>query len=322
VEELMSSYQMELQGDVLRVGFNRTARANGDLVVRDALRSLEQMQERGQLQGGKLLKIDGPQSIAVAYTLGHKLAHLYSAIAILDPKIGRVGYKTYIVTSSHSPDYQVGDRIETEEPQTERNSVKLVLCGPPHSGKSCLREGLKWQIMSRLNAPYPYVITACPDGEPAGSQEIYGRDPQLARDIKQGYKGILTLEYARKIADAVESANGLINIIDIGGIPSDENKLIVGKCTHAAILASGDRTCSHQDRWAEWESYCTELGVPVIAKIHSDYDATRDRVDEDSALLTGAIHHLSRGEDVSDRPMIHALADLVVELTKLDSVQL
>lgn len=53
----MSSYQLELQGDVLRVGFNRTARADGDLVVRDALRSLEQMQERGQLQGGKLLKI-------------------------------------------------------------------------------------------------------------------------------------------------------------------------------------------------------------------------------------------------------------------------
>ena len=89
----MSSYQLELQCDVLRVGFNRIARADGDLVVRDALRSLEQMQERGQLQGGKLLKIDGPQSIAVAYTLGHKLAHLYGAIVILDPKIGRVGYK-------------------------------------------------------------------------------------------------------------------------------------------------------------------------------------------------------------------------------------
>jgi predicted NAD/FAD-binding protein len=37
-------------------------------VVRDALRSLEQMQERGQLQGGKLLKIGGQQSIGENHT--------------------------------------------------------------------------------------------------------------------------------------------------------------------------------------------------------------------------------------------------------------
>jgi CRISPR-associated protein Csx3 len=317
----MSSYQMDLQGDVLRVSFNRTVRADGDRLVVDALISLEQMQERGQLQGGKLLKVDGPQSIAIAYALSHKLAHLYGVIAILDPKIGKPGYKTYIVTSSHSPDYQVGETIETAEPQTERNSVKLVLCGSPHSGKSCLREGLKWQIMSRQNAPYPYAIAACPDGEPAGAQEIYGRDPQLARDIKQAYKGVLTLAYAQKIADAVGSANGTLNIIDIGGIPSEENQLIVRRCTHAVILAGDDEEYSHQERWAEWESYCAELGVPVIAKIHSEYNATSDRVDLESAVLTGVIHHLSRGEDVSDRPMIRALADLVVELTSVGSAQ-
>ena len=172
---------MELQDDVLRVGFSKNIRASGDRVVRDALIALEQIQERGNLRGGKLLKIDGPQSIAVAYTIAHKLAHLYGAIAVADPKIGRRGYKTYIVAVSHDPAYEIGDIVETEEPQIERNIVKIVLCGPPQSGKSCLREGLKWQIMGMLNAPYPYAIAACPDGEPAGMQEIFGRDPEMAR---------------------------------------------------------------------------------------------------------------------------------------------
>ncbi len=41
--------------------------------------------------------------------------------------------------------------------------VKIVLGGPPHSGKSCLREGLKKAILRLYpERPYPYAITACP----------------------------------------------------------------------------------------------------------------------------------------------------------------
>jgi CRISPR-associated protein Csx3 len=310
----MSSFQMKLQGDTLRVGFNRTIPADGDLLVRDALVAIEQLQDRGDLRG-KLLKIDGRQSIAISYALSHKLAHLYGAIAVLDPKIGKVGYKTYIVTSSHNPDYQVGDLVETEEPQTERNAVKLALGGPPNSGKSCLREGLKQQIMGILDAPYPYVISGCSDGEPAGMQEIYNRDPKLAKDIKQICKADLTLKYAEQTAKAIKSINGLITIVDLGGILSEENKLIVSECTHVVILAGNNGKRSYQDSLAEWESFCTELGVPVVAKIHSDLEASVDRIDTESPLLTGMIHHLSRGEDVSSRAMIQALAKLIVELT-------
>lgn len=35
--------------------------------------------------------------------------------------------------------------------------MKLVFCGPPRSGKSCLREGLK-KAIGIQNEPYPYVI--------------------------------------------------------------------------------------------------------------------------------------------------------------------
>ena len=309
----MSSYQIELHGDVLRVGFSRNHRAHGDRVVRDVMVRLEQMQDI--LTGGRLLKIDGPQSIAVAYTIAHKLTHLYGAIAVFDPKIGKPGHKTYIVVISHNPDYKVGDLVETEEPQTTNNSVKVVLCGPPNSGKSCLREGLKWEIMGILKAPYPYVIPACPDGEPAGYSEIGARDPKIVAEIKQGYKSDLTLEYAEKTAKGIRNASGSINIIDAGGKLSAENRIIFKECTHAIILAGDSQDRDHSEHWQEWETFCQKLDLPVIAKVYSDYLGTADRIDTQSPILTGTIHQLSRGKNVQDRPTIKALARVVLKLT-------
>jgi CRISPR-associated protein Csx3 len=69
--------------------------------------------------------------------------------------------------------------------------LKVVLYRPPHSGKSCLREGLKQALMveHRLgNAPYPYVLTACLDGEGAWYSEAARRDVALARQWKDAYK--------------------------------------------------------------------------------------------------------------------------------------
>ena len=321
--EIMYSYQMRLEGDVLRVGFNRILPAKGDRIVKDAVEQLEQMIDSGQLSGGNVLMIDGPQSVPVAYAIGHRLAHLYEAIAILDPKIGKKGHKTYIVTITHgSSDYEVGQLIETTEPQVERSIIKVVLCGPPQSGKSCLREGLKKAILGILGAPYPYVITACPDGEGSWLQETYNNDEKSAKDMKLRNKGDLTPEFAKEAAGWVRSANQPINIIDVGGRMSDENKEIMGEATHAVIL-SGD-----ESKISEWREFCQGLNLKIIAEIYSNYHATEDKisiaknwqgfleqVDIELPLLVGSVHHLTRGEDVSSRPMVQALANILVKLT-------
>ncbi|WP_347566287.1 CRISPR-associated protein Csx3 [Scytonema sp. UIC 10036] len=161
----MSTYHIKLEGDVLRVKFGIPA--NGDQIVQDAAARLDEMIASEEIKGGRLLKVDGPASLAVGYLIAHKISHLYSAIAIFDPKIGRKGYKTFIVVISHTPAYKIGELIETDEAQKEKSALKVVLCGPPQSGKSCLREGLKQAIGIIEGAPYPYVITACPDGEGA-----------------------------------------------------------------------------------------------------------------------------------------------------------
>ena len=80
--------------------------------------------------------------------------------------------------------------------------MKIVLAGPPKSGKSCLRAGLKQAIINFISkyssVPYPYVITACPDGEGAWFQETMekvSRSP--LKTCKETYKGKFTPEYVK-----------------------------------------------------------------------------------------------------------------------------
>ena len=213
--------------------------------------------------------------------------------------------------------------IETQESQKERSRIKVVLCGPPQSGKSCLRDGLKRAILASVNAPYPYIITACPDGEGSWHQEACENNESLASEYKRNNKGDVTPEFAKEAARWVRSANQLINIIDVGGRITDENETIMQPATHAVIV-SGD-----VNKFAEWEKFCQHLGLKIVAKIHSQLNATEDEVLfrdgwqentsellERAYLLTGSVHRLQRGENLSTRPMVKALADVLIHLTK------
>ncbi len=290
------------------------------------------MIDTGEITGGKRILIDGPQSVPVAYVLSHKLIHLYSVIAVLDPKLGSkistptgaIRYKAYVVVSAHgSPEYKVGDVIETTEYQQERSIIKVVLCGPAQSGKSCLRDGLKKAIFATLGAPYPYVITACPDGEGSWHQEAYEKNQLIAKEYKLGNKAEFTPEFAQEAAKWVRSANQLINIIDVGGKMSPENRIIMQPATHAVILSKD------VSKFAEWSDFCQSLGLKVIANIHSHLDGVEDEVSlvdgwqeatnellTQAPLLTGSIHSVRRGEILSNRPMVKALADVLIHLTK------
>lgn len=303
----MSSYQINLVGDTLKLKFGPPAA--GDQIVRDAAARLDEMAGAGQLKGGPLLKIDGPCTLAAAYAIAHGVGHLYGAIAIFDPKIGKNGTKAFIVVISHNPSYRVGEIIETEEPLKKRKSqLKVILCGPPHSGKSCLREGLKEAIKRIEGAPYPYTITACPDGEGAWFSEAARRDPVLAKQLKAEYKAGFTPEFASKAAGWVYAASTPLNIVDVDGRITAENRQIMKEGTHAIIL-SGDSS-----KTAEWEKVCEELELKIVANIHSDYDGSEDKIISLSPTLTGSVHYLERGEDVSGRPMVEALAKALVDL--------
>lgn len=185
---------------------------------------------------------------------------------------------------------------------------KIVLCGPPRSGKSCLREGLKQAIRRIPGSPYPYVITACPDGEGSWFQETVDLDPELAAQLKAAYKSKFTPEFVRRVADSVKNCTLPLTLVDIGGIPSVENEVICASATHAILLA-GDL-----NRLPEWHAFCGKLGLHIIAEIHSDYRGTEDSVPSlgEDSVWRGSVHYLERGEPVYERPTVKALAEILV----------
>ena len=101
----MVAYRIEREDDILRVAFG--GRAQNDQIVRDATARLEEMYSNGELDGGGLLKVNGPASLPVAMVLAHKLAHLFDTVACYDPKVNK-----YVVAISHSPKYAIGEWIE------------------------------------------------------------------------------------------------------------------------------------------------------------------------------------------------------------------
>lgn len=187
---------------------------------------------------------------------------------------------------------------------------KVVIAGPPHSGKSVMREGLKQAIRAIPGAPYPFIITACPDGEGSWFQETVNHDPELASRCKAEYKGKFTPEFVKRIEESVRNCALPLSLIDIGGRTSEDNVQICSGATHIVILAG------EMSKVPEWEEFARKVGLTVIAVIYSDYNGKGDEVMGvgPDGILRGSVHHLERGEDISKRPMIESLAKYLVEM--------
>jgi CRISPR-associated protein Csx3 len=302
-----SSFLLDLTADnILKVGFNPKIPANGDQIVKDTAAQLEKLIESGKLKG-KLLKISGRASILVSFAIASKLAHSYGAITLFEPKEGNTGLDRYIVVISHSPNYRVGEAIDIESPKNGNCNAKVVLCGAPNTGKTVLRDGLKKAIRQQLNKPddFFYAISGCPDGDYNWMSETA---PELAKKLKEEYKAKFTPKIAAQKAQEIKNIKNPLLLFDIGGVISPENELITANATHAVILAKNEGEIT------EWQEFCQKLNISVIAIINSDYDGKEDRVEANSQILKGSVHHLKRGEDVSSRPMIQALAEHIINL--------
>ena len=97
----MNSYKIEMNNGVMKVGFGEPAQ--NDVIVKDAVALLDAK----HLEGGKLIKINGPASLPVAVAIAHAVGHLYETIAVFDPKLGK-----YVVSVTHGTEYKLGDLID------------------------------------------------------------------------------------------------------------------------------------------------------------------------------------------------------------------
>ena len=207
--------------------------------------------------------------------------------------------------------------------------IKVILAGPPHSGKSCLREGLKQAILGfkheNPDVPYPYVITACPDGEGAWFPETMEKYPEIAKACKAAYKGTFTPEFVKLVADHVHHCEQPLTLVDIGGLINAFSYEICKSATHIVLLAGNDPASgeSWDVRMEEWRELAKELNLAVVAEIFSDYHGKEDVVEDGCPIniLRGSVHHLERGERLETRPMVQALARHILALTGHHSIK-
>jgi CRISPR-associated protein Csx3 len=235
------------------------------------------------------------------------------------PLTGREGIDLLKASTSKVVGINLIDFLKTPEGREAIKLKKIILAGPPKSGKSCTRQGLKDVIRGIPGAPYPYFVTACPDGEGAWFQESMNNDPALAAKLKAEYKSKFTPAFAQRVADSVKNLSlphNPLNFIDIGGVISPENRQI---CEHAngAILICGE-TATRNDAPSEWKNFFTELRIPIIAEMYSDYKGKEDIVDGagEDGVFRGSVHYLERGENLTDRKAIQELARFIIDLGK------
>ncbi len=102
----MTTYLMTVEplddGALLRTKFGEPAQ--NDAIAPDAAAEMERLISTGELTGGKVLRVNGPMSLPVAFVIAHRVGHLYGAIGVYDPKLGG----KYVVSISHNPEYTVG----------------------------------------------------------------------------------------------------------------------------------------------------------------------------------------------------------------------
>ena len=312
--EASPSFLIDWEDGVLHARINNGVQVDGDRIVRDATAQLAKLIESRQLPGGKqILQIKGRATVLASFAIASQVAHLYGGVAVFDPRLGERGLDKYVVTVSHTKNYQVGETIDID--YVPQAVAKVVLCGPPNTEKTVLREALKTAVLKLENAPKDfYVISGCPDGDGSWFCETAPNNPELAAKLKSEYK--FTPEFARDKARDIAAIKNSLLLFDVGGkIPTEENRIIMSQATHAIMLAKTEQDV------ADWQEFCEkelEKPLPFIAIVYSDFEGTKDTIVSEEPVLTATVHRLARDEDASNRPTVKALAELLVNLVGSD----
>lgn len=193
---------------------------------------------------------------------------------------------------------------DVERQEKLKKGVKIVIGGPPHSGKSVFIEAL----MANLDKDHTFSYSAAPDGEGPWLQRHYD-NPDV---VQWRQKGSLTPEFVEHSRDVIQNWDGPLMLVDVGGRTSPENAQMIKGATHAIILA-GDLS-----KVDEWHEFFDGLSIEVIAKLHSWYAHDKDKnvtfgkdihfEGAENGQVVGSVHYLERGEPAGDRDTIQAVA--------------
>lgn len=170
--------------------------------------------------------------------------------------------------------------------------MKVAIVGPPHSGKSVFLGG----VCENLPRESRYLFRACPDGEGTWTW----RSPEATKFRR---KGSFTPQLVNWYVEKLRTNNlAPIVLVDVGGKITPENRRILSQ-VDAVVVLSGSLEAIE-----EWEEFAKSCGCEILARIHSNYHAPEDDPMGDPMV----VHHLERGENVSCRPTIQRVAEIIL----------
>lgn len=175
--------------------------------------------------------------------------------------------------------------------------MKIVFCGPPHSGKSVFIANVERYLPSDGYT----VIRGCPDGEGVWSNNKDQRITQLVRK-----KGKFTPEFIQEVNNIIDNQENPIIIVDVGGVRSKENEEIFNHCDSFVVLSS------NPEETMEWIKFGENLGLNCISALDSSLEG-KEKIYGTTPYLTGLITGLERGTYLENSNVLKSLASTMIQ---------
>ncbi|HLH60317.1 MAG TPA: CRISPR-associated protein Csx3 [Ktedonobacteraceae bacterium] len=176
----------------------------------------------------------------------------------------------------------------------------VLIGGPPHAGKSILTYNLT-QALRKRHIEH-YVLRACPDGEGDWSQETQQETVRLIR-----IKGKWTDTFVKLVCRDLER-RPLPLLVDIGGLPTEDQIGILRRCTHSILLLHRN----NPETATFWRHLIEVSGLLPLASIYSERSGD-SAITADRPVIEGTLVGLNPGKRAHG-PLFELLVDRLASL--------
>lgn len=178
--------------------------------------------------------------------------------------------------------------------------MKIIVCGPPHSGKSVLVANL----MKYLPTDEPIMIRASFDGE--GNWSNNENQEEVRRVRKKGENSSL---FFKRICQVIEKQTSKIVLVDIGGVLTQEKEQVFQSCDSFVVVSKDEKM---KQKWLEFGQ---KLGLECIACLDSRLDG-EETIEQTIPYLQGRIVGLERGKMLQNSQVIEKLTFDIIKKSK------
>ena len=178
--------------------------------------------------------------------------------------------------------------------------MKIVFCGPPHSGKSVFLAN----IIDNLPTDAYTVIRACPDGEGTWSNNQNQKETNLVRQ-----KGKFTQAFIEDACRAIDNQTNKIVLVDVGGKISEENEQILKHCDNFIVLSN------NEEKKQEWLEFAGKLGLQCVGCFDFSIEG-KEEIYTREPYIQGRIVGLERGKMLGNSSVIKAIVSDIIQKSK------